>query len=531
MRIAITGSESLLGTALAAALRASHAVVALAGDLRDETAARQVVDGADALIHLAPIAPDLPAGAADQELLDLATRGTYVLLQAAVAAGVRRVVLGSTLALMERYPASWAVSETWRPQPDVTDVAQLAAYLAEVSAQQFAHVEPLQVVCLRFGSLVDAQTSAGLPYDTRWLHVDDAVQAVVKALTAPLASRTQMGRERRSQGWWVCHIPGGGQHGRWPLAEAAEEHRLGYRPMHTFADWPGSGAPLASATAAEQAGDLALLGPRQHVPSRPIRNVVIFGAGGPLGAVTAQALAPAYRLRLTDLRPLAEIAADGKPQSTGAPLPVVLPPPHESIEVDVTDAEQVWRACSGMDAIINCTVVRPDPVQAFRVNFLGAHNIARAAVDHGIRRVVQTGPLQVSNDSPAGYHWDFAVPDDAPARPGAWLYALTKFLGQETLRLFAEAYDLEVPVLLFSQFIAPQTATPRMGGVHPMSISWEDAGLAMRRALETQTLPSAYEVFHILADLPHGKYSNAKACRLLNWQPRDNLVHLWTQRK
>ena len=54
--------------------------------------------------------------------------------------------------------------------------------------------------------------------------------------------------------------------------------------------------------------------------------LVLFGAGGPLAAVTAQQLAPAYRLRLTDLRPLATIAAEGKPQSKGAPLPAVLPP-------------------------------------------------------------------------------------------------------------------------------------------------------------------------------------------------------------
>ncbi|HEY8743591.1 MAG TPA: NAD(P)-dependent oxidoreductase, partial [Chloroflexota bacterium] len=314
------------------------------------------------------------------------------------------------------------------------------------------------------------------------------------------------------------------------LAAAGEKGQLGYQPTHTFADWPGGDAPLAAPTAAEQVDNLGLLGPRDHIPSRPIRNVVIFGAGGPLGAVTAQALASTYRLRLTDLRSLAEVAAEGKPQSQGAPLPTVLPPPHETMAVDVTDAEQVRRACTGMDAIINCTVVRPDPVEAFRVNFLGAHNIQRAAVAHSIRRIVQTGPLQVSNDTPAGYLWDFAVPDDAPARPGAWLYAHTKYLGQEVVRLFAEAYDLEVPVLLFSQFVDPETATPRIGGVHPMSISWEDAGLAMRRALETQTLPSAYEVFHILTDLPHGKYTNAKARRLLNWQPRDNLAHLWARR-
>ena len=33
------------------------------------------------------------------------------------AAGVGRVVLGSALALLERYPAAWAVAEAWRPRP------------------------------------------------------------------------------------------------------------------------------------------------------------------------------------------------------------------------------------------------------------------------------------------------------------------------------------------------------------------------------------------------------------------------------
>lgn len=530
MHIAITSGRSLLGAALIATLRRSHDVVAPDGDWRDETVVRRAVEGAEVLFHLAPIAPDLPAGATEQEVLDLATRGTYVLLKAAVAAGVRRVVLGSTLAMLERYPVHWAVSESWQPRPDVTDVGQVAAYLAEVSAQQFAHVEPLEVVCLRFGTVVDSQTSKGLPYDPRWLHVDDAVQACTKALTATLPWRTQTSSGTLGYGWWVYHIPGGGTPSRLPLAAAGEERHLGYHPVHTFAHTPGSGVPFAPATTAELAGDLDLLGPREHIPSRPIRKVVIFGAGGPLGATTAQALAAAYQLRLTDRRSLAEIVAEGKPQSKGAPLPAVLPPPHDMLQVDVTDAAQVLQACAGMDAIINCTVVRPDPMQAFRVNFLGALHVLQAAVAHRIRRVVQTGPLLVVNDRPAGYYWDFAVPDDAPPRPGTDLYFHTKHLGQEVVRLFAETYDLEAPVLLFSQFVDPQTAEPKLDRINPMAISWEDAGLAMRRALETSALPSPYEVFHMLADLPQGKYSNAKARRLLNWQPRDNLAHLWARR-
>jgi nucleoside-diphosphate-sugar epimerase len=102
MKVALTGSGSLLGQALVRALGAEHEVhAAPAGDLRDEAVGRRVVAGADALIHLAPLYPDLPAGAAAGEVLAHATRGTYVLLSAAVEAGVGRVVLGSTLAQFE----------------------------------------------------------------------------------------------------------------------------------------------------------------------------------------------------------------------------------------------------------------------------------------------------------------------------------------------------------------------------------------------------------------------------------------------
>ena len=176
MKIAITGGESPLGRALAAALGGEHTVAAAAGDLRDPAAAARAVAGADALVHLAPLWPQAPAAAAEAAAaaaggggdalawLDEATRGTYVLLGAAAAAGVRRVVLGSTLALLERYPAAWAVDEAWRPRPAVAPAgaggvpgpAQLAAYLAEQSAQATARVAPLQVVALRLGALPPA---------------------------------------------------------------------------------------------------------------------------------------------------------------------------------------------------------------------------------------------------------------------------------------------------------------------------------------------------------------------------------------
>lgn len=516
MRVAITGSGSMVGGAVVAALAGEHEVRAIDSDPRDDAA---VTEGADALIHLDPITP---RDGSEHEILDRATRGTYVLMRAAIGAGVRRVIVGSSLSLLDRYPASWAVSETWRPLPDVADARQLAAHLAEQSARQFVFFEPLEVACLRFGEVVDDRT-AEAGRDDRWLHVDDAVEAVRKALVAPLRLRIDNTRasDTLTQGWRVFHIPGAGST-RTPLADAGVT--LGYRPGHDLTP-PRPARP----TEAELAGDTSVLAPISPIPSRPIRRVLVLGAGGPLAAATARVLAPSYVLRLTDVRPLAE-AASGPPQSEGAPLPTVLPSPHEHRQVDVTDLRQVVDAADGMDAIINCTVVRPHLERAFAVNCLGAYNVMRAAVAKRIRRVVHTGPLQVSSEWPAGYGWDFGVPDDAPGRSGGWLYGHTKLLGQEVVRLFAEAHDMQVPALYFSAFVDPATARPRMGGVHPMSISWEDSAEAMRRALEVPSLPSPLEIFHILADLPHGKYSSAKAQRLLGWSPRDSLQHLWARR-
>ncbi len=529
--IVVTGGGSLLGRALVASQGTAGSVRrASEGDLRDEAFARQLVEDAEVLIHLAPLYPDVATGASPRDRLDLATRGTYVLLNAAVAAGVKRVVLGSCLDLLERYPRTWAVSEAWQPRPDVTNVSQLAVYLTEETAKQVARTEPLSIICLRFGTIVDDDVVAGKRYDPRWLHVDDAVEACHQAVQMSLASRGPGMTGSPHHGWSVYHIPGGGADTRIPLAGARGDEGLSYEPRHAFETSPRSDDATHEASTADASGDLAVLGPRVHIPSRPIRNVVIFGAGGPLAAATARVLASSYRLRLTDLRAIAEIEAENKPQSEGAPLPHVLGEPHETMQVDVTDLAQVMRACEGMDAIINCTVLRPHPVHAFLVNFLGAYNVMLAATTHAIRRVVHTGPQLVTMDRPAGYWWDFAVPDDAPPRAGTWLYGITKYLGQETVRLFAEEYDLEVPVLLYSSFVDPATAAPQAGGVFPMSVSWDDAGHAMRRALESPTLPSPFEIFHVLADLPMGKYSNAKAKRLLGWQPRDNLAHLWATR-
>ena len=100
-------------------------------------------------------------------------------------------------------------------------------------------------------------------------------------------------------------------------------------------------------------------------------KVVIYGSNGMLGPHVVKALEGQVELRLTDLEPFDT--------------------PHDMVPVDVADADAVMRAAEGMDAIINLSVLRPHRKIAFDVNTMGCYNIMRAAVAHGIPRVINTG--------------------------------------------------------------------------------------------------------------------------------------------
>ncbi len=458
MKLLICGDDGALDTRLRQALAGDHDVRGVAlSDLLNRELIQRAVEDRETVIQIVPRGDPNGSGL---DLLDSATRGTYNLLTTMTGG---RLILVTSLRPFARYPTGWRVTEQWAPRP-TTDIADLAPYLAELTAREVSRVRPVEVVVLRVGENVDA----------------------VRDVERALAFQSEPGDA--ASRWRVIHVPGG------------------------------------------EAGDVAAVPatapPPDPSPVRPPRKVVIYGAGGPLGAITAEHLAADHVLRLTDIRPLAEIAA-GKPQSPGAPLPRVLGSPHEERQVDVSDLKQVIEAAEGMDAIINCSVVRPDPVNAFRVNTLGAYNVARAAVTHGIRRIVHTGPVQFLLDHPSGYTADFDVSPEIPPRPGDNLYFVSKYLGQEICQIFAEEHGLSIPVLLFGNFVNPAEPRTRSKELYPFTVSWQDAGVAMRQALHVETMPRPFEVLHINADLPHGQYPNEKAKRLLGWQPEDGLAELY----
>jgi hypothetical protein len=241
-------------------------------------------------------------------------------------------------------------------------------------------------------------------------------------------------------------------------------------------------------------------------------KVLLIGATGYLGPHVVKALEAHHELRVTDIKPPAVKTR------------------HEFLHLDVTSLDQVRKAAKGMDAIINLSVLRNHRQLAFDVNTRGCYNMMVAAVEHGIRRVINTGPHLVVSGPPYD-RFDFGISPDAPPQPGTHLYGLSKSLGQEICRIFTQHHDIYLQEYLFYSFRDMEKLT-RGTDATPFSISWGDAGEVFRLGLEIDfaRLPSRCEIFFVFTDMPHGKYVNEKAKQILGLRFKDDLSPLWRKR-
>ena len=94
------------GTRAIATAAADARVQIVEGDIRDRDAVARVLEGADALIHMAALR--ITACAADpREAFDVMCTGSFNLVEAAQQAGVRKIVAASTASvygLAETFP-------------------------------------------------------------------------------------------------------------------------------------------------------------------------------------------------------------------------------------------------------------------------------------------------------------------------------------------------------------------------------------------------------------------------------------------
>jgi hypothetical protein len=255
-----------------------------------------------------------------------AVRDTYNLLRAAAEAGVRTVVLSSTLDLFLPYPSQSDCLQTgstswpsWKPLPS-TEPTVLGPHMAEFVAREFAHAQTgLRVTVVRLGHLLwdvrgerERKNLGGeaLRFSTT---LAEAVEALCKPVLTATVRRLNGPHALPRSFPHRCCWPVWGQY---PLLRAADLHLLGYQvdedPAHLLWNDAGQRGYENLCYSVVHCGISNPNVPPPRQPARKLKNarhsgseqrqtVLITGGNGFLGPATVEAMKDAYTLRLTDV--------------------------------------------------------------------------------------------------------------------------------------------------------------------------------------------------------------------------------------
>lgn len=191
--VVITGASGLIGRSVRAWLPERWQVVLTdlvaaedveALDVTDVGACRRAFDGADAVVHLAAV-PD--PDASWDELRGPNVEGTACVARAAVGAGVRRLVLASSLQALSALPATVQRRASDAPRP--ANLYGATKAFAEAVGSWVAATSSTSVVALRIGYFASERPGdQAAPRDrAAWLSPRDAAELVRAAVEAQVS--------------------------------------------------------------------------------------------------------------------------------------------------------------------------------------------------------------------------------------------------------------------------------------------------------------------------------------------------------
>lgn len=216
MHVVVTGAAGVLGSRVAVDLaaaghavraadlrpvppvvRAARGAEAVRADLTDPDDCCAAVEGAEVVVHCASIHPwkDYP----DAAYWDLNVKATHHLLGACVQAGVRRVVLTSSVepfAGRPFAPDELPLREDIAPSP--RRLYGLTKQVGEEIAARFHRVDGLACIVLRPATFIPREEEHVGPrlLAGTWLYPEDVVAAHVHAVDAPAPP----------SGWAACYV-------------------------------------------------------------------------------------------------------------------------------------------------------------------------------------------------------------------------------------------------------------------------------------------------------------------------------------
>lgn len=160
-------------------------------DILSDSAVAEAASGAAAIVHLAAIPDDRRRGG-DSHLMDVNLMGTFNVLLAAEAAGVRRVVnvsSGKSIGMLERDPEYLPLDDAHPGLPSGT--YGLAKWLGEEMSEAFTVRTGIATICLRpVMVLAEGEAPHPAPKDGpwplgAWVDTRDFASSVAAALTCP----------------------------------------------------------------------------------------------------------------------------------------------------------------------------------------------------------------------------------------------------------------------------------------------------------------------------------------------------------
>ncbi len=225
------------------------------------------------------------------------------------------------------------------------------------------------------------------------------------------------------------------------------------------------------------------------------RRVVMTGAGGKIGTAITPLLPPEWDLRRNDLRPGCDDV------------------------LDITDLDACRAAFADADAVVHLAAI-PDPragwAELLPANVVGAHNVAAAAADAGVPRLVMAG----SGQAVAGYPPDIQVRPGDRARPKN-LYGATKAWTEALGSWIAASTPTSVVVLRLGYFAhsaptgAEVTIRDKAGWLSP-----RDCADLVRSAVEADGI--RYFVAHGISANRYRSLDLTETCATLGYRPTDD---------
>lgn len=234
-------------------------------------------------------------------------------------------------------------------------------------------------------------------------------------------------------------------------------------------------------------------------------RVLITGARGRIGRRLVTRLESAHELRLTSR---GVVDGDDRWQ-----------------QVDVTELDQVVDAAQGMDVIIHLAIAtghegdyEEDSFNAERwdINAKGTYNVFEAAARAGVQRVIYTSSLTVVWGYPAP-EW---VAGDAPAKP-VDTYGLTKYVGEETARMYAGLHDMQVICLRIPAPVDVDDPTSREHPILPQWMAFSDMVEAF--ALSLTAPVTGCEIVTVVGESSKRRWDLGRAEELLGYQAQVRL--------